>query len=328
MLDIADSQHECCIPSKPDIVLLEDSEQAPGGQVLGIFKHARLHLVDVTFTSNFALVARVAAKSRQHQQLCHLLHDAGWHDVLHITVVGYTGVMGNGGILEALGVRPVMLAECLHQVAILGCRFSCDVLKAFWHNRPANVEQSPDAPTSTQCRPALRASCGMVTASRRGGRSTGQVLTDAKDRGAARKRSRPASCAAARNRCKVQVSLHLNPSHEQSQPQAAQPCMSQHLQSSGSYHEPGLRRSARLAAKRATVPQPPVMMIVAPPQIWAKRPLSRPTYPPCKRIRLMVHQQPSMHVHPNSATAASRSTGRAVYSATDSPGWHMTQVAC
>ena len=53
----------------------------------------------------------------------------------------------NRGILEALGVRPTMLEECLHQVAILGCRFSCDMLKAFWHNRPATVEQSPDAPT-------------------------------------------------------------------------------------------------------------------------------------------------------------------------------------
>ena len=223
------------IPSKPDILLLEDSEQAPGGQVLGICKLARLHLVEVTFTTDFALVARVAAKSRQHQQLCHLLHDAGWHDdVLHIFVVGHTGVMGNDnrGILEALGVRPAMLAECLHQVAIPGCRFSCDMLMAFWHNRPATVEQSPDAPTFTQRWPAMRASSGMVTAARRGGRSREQVLTDAKDRGAARKRSRPASCGAARKRCKVRVSLHLSPSQEQSQPQASQPCMSPHLKSS------------------------------------------------------------------------------------------------
>ena len=99
--------------------------------MLGISNLARLHLVEVTFTTDFALVARVAVKSMQLQQLCQLLHDAGWHDVvLHIKVVVHTGVMGNDnrGILEALGVRPAMLADCLHQVAILGCRFSC---KAF-----------------------------------------------------------------------------------------------------------------------------------------------------------------------------------------------------
>ena len=206
------------IPSRPDVLLLEDSEQAPGGHVLGISKLARMHLVEATFTTEFALVARVAAKSRQHQQLCQLLHDAGWHDVvLHIFVFGHTRVMGNDnrGILEALGVRPAMLAECLHQVAILGCRFSCDMLKAFWHNRPAAVEQSrdgaPDAPASSQCRPALQASCGMVTAARRGGRSEGQILTNAKGRGAARKRSRPASCGAARKPCKVQTHLAPEP---------------------------------------------------------------------------------------------------------------------
>ena len=150
--------------------------------------------MEVTSTTDFALVARVAAKSRQHQQLCQLLHDAG--------------VMGNDnrGILEALGVRPAMLADCLHQVAILGWRLSCDMLKAFWQNRPAAVGQSPDAPASSQCRSALQASCGMVTAARRSGRSEGQVLTDAKGRGAARKR------------CKVQTTLHLSPSHEQPKP--------------------------------------------------------------------------------------------------------------
>ena len=223
----------------------------------------------------------------------------------------------NRGILEALGVRPAMLAECLHQVAILGCRFSCDMLKALWHNRPAAVEQSLDAPDSSQCRPALQASCRMVTAARRGGHSEGQVLTDAEGRGAARKRSRPASCGAARQRCKVQTSLHLSLSHEQSRPQASQPFMSPHMQSSGSYHQLSLCRSARLAAKWASVPEPPIMKTVTPPQIGAKRPLLCPTYPPCKR--LMVHQQPSMHVHLCSAFAASHSSACAVHSAADGP---------
>ena len=297
------------LPSRPDILLLEDSEQAPGGHVLGISKLARSHLVEVTFTTDFALVARVAAKSRQQQQLCQLLHDAGRRDfVLHKFVVGHTGVMGNDnrGILEALGVRPAMLADCLHQVAILGCRFSCDMLKAFWQNRPAAVEQSPDAPASSQCRSALQASCGMVTAARRGGRSEWQVLTDAKGRGAARKR------------CKAQTTLHLSTSHEQSRPQASQPFMSPHMQSSASYPQLSLRRSARLAAKLTSVPKTPVMTVFAPPQIGANRPLPCPTCPPCKRIRL-VHQQPSMHVHLSSAFAASRSSARAVHSAADSP---------
>ena len=243
------------IPSRPDILLLEDSEQAPGGHVLGISKLARLHLVEVTCTTDFALVARFAAKSRQRQQLCQLLHDAGWRDVvLHIFVVGHTGVMGNDnrGILEALGVRHAMLADCLHQVAILGCRFSCDMLKAFWQNRPAAVEQSPDASASSQRRSALQASCGVVTAARRGGRSEGQVLTDAKGRGAARKRSRPASCGAARKRCKAQTILYLSTSHEQSRPQASQPFMSPHMQFSGLYPHVHVHLSSAFAASRSS----------------------------------------------------------------------------
>ena len=95
--------------------------------------------------------------------------------------------------------------------------------------------------------------------------------------------------------------------------------MSPHMQSSGSCHQLSLRRSARLAAKRASMPEPPVMKTVPPPQIGAKRPLSCPSYPPCKHIRLMVHQQPSMHVHLCSAFVASRSSACAVHSAADGP---------
>ena len=97
--------------------------------------------------------------------------------------------------------------------------------------------------------------------------------------------------------CKAQTTLHLRPSHGQSRPQASQPFMSPHMQSSGSYPRLSLRRGARLAAKLASVPETPVMTVVTPSQIGAKRPLPCPTYPPCKRIRLMMHQQPSMHVH-------------------------------
>ena len=44
-----------------------------GGQVPGIFRLARLHLVEVTFTTDFVPVARVAVEARQHQLLCQLL---------------------------------------------------------------------------------------------------------------------------------------------------------------------------------------------------------------------------------------------------------------
>ena len=176
--------------------------------------------------------------------------------------------------------------------------------------------QSPDAPTFNQCQPALLASCGMVTAARRGGRLKGKLWHMPRAVGLP---GRAHALPHARKRCKVQVSLHLNPSHEQSQPQAFQPCMPTHLQSSGSHHQPSLRRSARLAAKRATMPELPVMPSVTPPQIGSKRPLSRPPYPTCKRIRLMVHQQPSMRVHLSSAMASSRCGALAVYSAVNSP---------
>ena len=120
-----------------------------------------------------------------------MLRDAGWHDVvLHIFLVGHTLVMGNDKrvILEALGVRPSKLAECLHQVAELGCRYSCNMLKPFWHNRPAAVQHSPDAPIFNECQPPLQASCGMATAARRGGHSCEPISTHAKGSGPARKR--------------------------------------------------------------------------------------------------------------------------------------------
>ena len=122
------------LPSRPDIVLLEDSEQGPARGVLGVSKSSRLHLVEVTFTTEISLADRVAVKTRQHEQMCNLLREAGWQDVvLDIFVVGHTGVMGNSnrGILEALGVRPSHLKEALQQVAVLGCRYSCDILKPF-----------------------------------------------------------------------------------------------------------------------------------------------------------------------------------------------------
>ena len=41
------------LPSRPDLVLLKGTEQGPGGKIHGIDKDARLHLVEVTFTTDF-----------------------------------------------------------------------------------------------------------------------------------------------------------------------------------------------------------------------------------------------------------------------------------
>ena len=40
------------LPSRPDIVLLEGTEQGPSGQIYGIDKDAWLHLVEVTYTTD------------------------------------------------------------------------------------------------------------------------------------------------------------------------------------------------------------------------------------------------------------------------------------
>ena len=48
------------LQSCPDLVLLEGTEQGPGGRIYGIDMDARLHLAEVTFTTDFALVDRVA----------------------------------------------------------------------------------------------------------------------------------------------------------------------------------------------------------------------------------------------------------------------------
>ena len=61
--------------SRPDLVPLE---QGPGGRAHGIDKDAWLHLVVVTFTTDFALVDRVASKTAQHERLSRCLAEAGW----------------------------------------------------------------------------------------------------------------------------------------------------------------------------------------------------------------------------------------------------------
>ena len=140
------------LPSCPDLVLLEGTEQGPGGRIYGINKDARLHLVKVTFTTDFALVDRVASETAQHERLCGCLADAGWSNVkLHLFIVGHTGVMGWGNAQALLGleVPPSQVQPALEAIAIMGCRYSCKMLKAYWCG-PADISvPSPDAPNLT-----------------------------------------------------------------------------------------------------------------------------------------------------------------------------------
>ena len=95
--------------------------------------------------------------------------------ILHAIVVGHTGVMANcnRGILGALRVRPSRLAECLHQMATLGCRYSCAMLKGFGRNGFQTVEPVPDELSYNQHQIALQAPYVMVTATRTVGGSKG-----------------------------------------------------------------------------------------------------------------------------------------------------------
>ena len=122
------------LPSRPDFVLLEGKEQGPGGQIYGIDKDAWLHLVEVTFTTDFALVDRVAFQTTQHERLCRCLAEAGWSNVeLHLFIVGHTGVMclDNAQALLDLGVPPSRVQPALKAIAVVGCKYSCEMLRAY-----------------------------------------------------------------------------------------------------------------------------------------------------------------------------------------------------
>ena len=122
------------LPSRPDIVLVEGTERGPGDQVYGVDKYSRLHLVEVTYTTDFALMDRLVAKTAQHAALCRCLAAAGWTDVvLHVFIVGHTGVMGmdNAQALLDLGVPQSRVQPALEAIAVMGCRYSCDMLKVY-----------------------------------------------------------------------------------------------------------------------------------------------------------------------------------------------------
>ena len=119
------------IHSRPDILLLEDSKQALGLRLPSCTfwrspSPTILHsLRDLPFRSG---------RTSSCAGCCMMLT---CYIISHAIVVGHTGVMANGnrGILGALRVRPSRLAECLHQMATLGCRYSSAMLKASGRDR-------------------------------------------------------------------------------------------------------------------------------------------------------------------------------------------------
>ena len=136
------------LPFCPDLVLLEGKEQGLGGQAYGINKEARMHLVVVTFTTDFALVDRVASKIRQHDRLCRCPADAGRSNVeLHLLVVGHTSVMGldNVQALLELGVPPSRVQLALEAIAVMA--MSCP-----W---AANMHARCSRPTGADRRTSL-----------------------------------------------------------------------------------------------------------------------------------------------------------------------------
>ena len=277
--------------SCPDLVLLEGTEQGPAGRNYGIDKDARLHLLEVTFTTDFALVDRVASKTAQHERLCRCLADAGWSNVeFHLFVVGHTGVMGldNAQALLDLGVPPSQVQPALEAIAVMGCKYSCEMLKAYGRE-PADISvPSPDAPNPAAVHwqillngTARRSPpCLLRMAARRppscipGAVARRPALQKPPQHGAARKRQRSPDCATPPKRARVHASSH--PSlFTAASPPAIDLSLPQNL-----------RRSARWAAKCVPVPQscsPECHPVLLPRR---KRPLVRPVYPPLKRLRL------------------------------------------
>ena len=84
-----------------------------------------MHLVEVTFTTDFALVDRVASKTAQHKQLCKCLAHAGrWNVKLHLFIVGHTGIiyLDSAKALLDLGITASRVQPALEAIAVMGCK--------------------------------------------------------------------------------------------------------------------------------------------------------------------------------------------------------------
>ena len=249
-----------------------------------------MHLLEVTFTTDFALVDRVASKKAQHARLCRCLADAGWSNVeFHLFIVGHTGVMGldNAQALLDLGVPPSPVQPALEANAVMGCKYSCEMLKAY-RREPADISvPSPDAPnpaavhlqnllngTARRSPPCLLHMAARRPPSRIPGAAARRpALQKSPQHGAARKCQRSPDCATPPKRARVHAS------HPSLSTAASPPAFDLSLSQN-------LRRSARLAARCVPVPQscsPKCHPVLLPRR---KRPLVRPVYPPLKRLRL------------------------------------------
>ena len=107
-----------------------------------------LPLIEVKFTPDSALDG-VVSNTAQHERLCGCLADAGWSNIaLHLVVVGHTSGMGldNAQALLDLGIPPSQVQPALKAVAVMGCKCSCKMLRAFWRGTADASVPSLDAP--------------------------------------------------------------------------------------------------------------------------------------------------------------------------------------
>ena len=128
--------------SRPDIVIVEGFA-ADIHTVRASHRRdptLKLHLVEVTFTSDFMVHNAVQGKQDQHRDLIRNLRDMGWQHVqLHVFVVGHTGVMRavNAEILMALGVHANLVTPFLTRLAVDSLSRSCGILNLFHGSRSA-----------------------------------------------------------------------------------------------------------------------------------------------------------------------------------------------
>ena len=233
----------------------------------------------------------VDSKTAQHERLCRNLAEAGWSNVqLHLFIVGHTGVMGLdiAQTLLDLGVPPSQVQPALEAIVFMGCKCSCELLKAYWRGPADASVPSPNAPNPAAVRLQALLSgvakrpppCLLHMAARRppsripSAATRRPALRKSPQHGAARKRQRFPDYDTPPKRARVHASSYPTLSTAASPP-AIDLSLSQNL-----------RRSARLAAKCVPAPQsgsPQCHPVLLPRR---KRPLVRPVYPPLRRLRL------------------------------------------
>ena len=193
----------------------------------------------------------------------------------------------NAQALLDLGIPPSQVQPALEAIAFMGCKYSCEMLKAYWGGPADASVPSPDAPNPAAVHLQALLSgvakrpppCLLHMAARRppsripSAAARRPALRKPPQHGAARKRQRSPDYDTPPKRARVHASSHPTLSTAASPP-AIDLSLSQNL-----------RRSAMLAAKWVPAPQScssqchPVLP-------RRKRPLVKPVYPPLRRLRL------------------------------------------